>query len=106
VKRAQDIYETDYWCTSYREAAEIVNKALPTGSNVAVWGPTDLVKFYSRQDLNIIRLPINQATPQISADAVILCPRSQISESLFPDTAVLGQVTRNGIGLTVIKELE
>jgi hypothetical protein len=106
VKRAQDFYETDYWCTSYREAADIVNYVLPTGSNVAVWGPADLVQFYSRKDLNIIRLPVTHETPKISADAVILCPRSQISESLFPDAAVLGQVTRNGIGLTVIKELD
>jgi 4-amino-4-deoxy-L-arabinose transferase-like glycosyltransferase len=51
---AYGVYDLDYWCTSYREAAEFLNENAPHGSVVVVAGPEYGVRNFIRNDIRVI----------------------------------------------------
>lgn len=95
-------YELDYWGTSYREAANYVNKTAPPNSSVWVDGPAHLFELYARRDLKIYSDYETARAQQY--DYVISTTRYNLDLSSFPDAKVIHGIEREGAWLTVIKQ--
>ncbi len=54
TRGASRAFETDYWCTSLREAMEVLNATAPQGSVVTVAGRILAVREVARADLEIL----------------------------------------------------
>jgi hypothetical protein len=97
-------FETDYWCTSYREAMERIGTVAPPGAVVAVSGPSEAARQVARTDLEIRQ--INDGTDPV-ADQVtfgLACTRSNKDAVFYPEYAVTGEVAAGGATLAVIKD--
>jgi len=97
-------YETDYWCTSYREAMEQINAVAPTGGVVAVSGPSVTAKQDARADLVIRQMDDGTDPVADRVDFGLACTRSNSDEGFYPRYAVTGEVTAGGATLAVIKD--
>jgi hypothetical protein len=54
VSGAYERYELDYWCTSYREAMDVINSNAPKGTAVLVLGPDEAAREFARSDLTVV----------------------------------------------------
>ena len=73
VEGAARDFELDYWCTSYRQAAESLTSVLPSGGKLAVWGPAQLAIDFARSDTQIERYTDEQVLRESSAGLVLIC---------------------------------
>jgi hypothetical protein len=98
-------FESDYWCTSYREAMRWVNANAPRASTVAVGsaGFTDQVTPFARPDLNVVRLGVDGQTH--GATMAIACDGISGRLDLLPDSPVLMTVSREGAVLAQVKDV-
>jgi hypothetical protein len=95
-------YELDYWGTSYREAAELINLMAPENATVWVDGPAHIFELYARADLQIYSdYEIDRAEHY---DCIVTTTRYNLDLETFPDTPVIYSIERNDGILTVIKE--
>lgn len=95
-------YELDYWGTSYREAAELINLMAPENATVWVDGPAHIFELYARGDLRIYSdYEIDRAEHY---DCIVTTTRYNLDLETFPDTPVIYSIERNDGTLTVIKE--
>jgi len=53
VEGAYGRYEMDYWCVSYREAMDYVDRVATKGADVAVAGALPSAESFARSDLNV-----------------------------------------------------
>jgi hypothetical protein len=99
-------YELDYWATSYREAAEYINRIAPPNARVMVWGPARLGMYYCRPDMEIQR-SMEQWDEEESRVPIyaIISTRHNKDQLLFPNTPELFSVERSGAKLVVVKQL-
>jgi 4-amino-4-deoxy-L-arabinose transferase-like glycosyltransferase len=98
-------FESDYWCTSYREAMRWVNATAPPKTIVAVGsaGFTEQVTPFARPDLKIVRLGLDSGPS--SASLAIVCDGHSGLLNLRPDARVLMSVNRAGAVLAQVKDL-
>jgi hypothetical protein len=99
---AQGRFELDYWGTSYREAAEYVNKIAPANSVIWVEGPSQLFGLYAREDLKIYS--DHEAERADHYDYVVATTRYNLDQTSFPDAKIIYKITRGDAILTVIKK--
>jgi hypothetical protein len=99
---AQGRFELDYWGTSYREAAEYVNKIAPANAIVWVEGPSHLFDLYARKDLKIYS--DHEAERADHYDYVIATTRYNLDQASFPNAKIIYKITRGDAILTVIKQ--
>jgi hypothetical protein len=97
-------YEMDYWATSYREAANYLNKFAPENTSVVVWGPDHVIQRYARPDLDIREYRKEQDN-LIPGDFVILSTRHNKDETLYTDAQPVFQVSRSGGMFVVVKRI-
>jgi len=95
-------YEMDYWGTSYREAANYVNKIAPPNSTVWVDGPAHLFVLYARGDLKIYSDYETARAEQY--DYVVSTTRYNLDLTSYPDAKIIHGIERGGALLTVIKQ--
>jgi hypothetical protein len=95
-------FETDYWGTSYREAAKYLNDSAVANANVWVEGPTHLLQVYVRPDLKIFSTYEVERADHY--DYVVALTRSNLDLRSYPAAPVLHTVEREGAVLTVIKK--
>ncbi len=69
VSGAYGDYDLDYWCTSLKEATELVNQIAPRGDTVQVFGSLQNAVPYAREDLKLI----DRFAPSAEANTVALC---------------------------------
>jgi hypothetical protein len=98
-------YETDYWVTSYREAAEYLNAHAPPGSQVVVWGADHIVKNYARDDLVISDYRKESRNPDPGQDFAVISTRHSKDLTLYSGAPVVFQVSRAGAIFVVVKRL-
>lgn len=102
VRGADGRFETDYWATSYREAAEYVNSIASPNANIWVEGPAQLFSLFAREDLKIY------STGEIERaehyEYVVTLARYGFEDSVYPDAAIIHEIERDGAVLTVIKK--
>lgn len=101
-------YETDYWATSYKEAAELISNLIdqeklaspqpypPQVHGVVVCGPFRTILPFLSSSAKIV------AEPQ-QADFFVAFTRWQCDERIQVPT--IAAVERNGVALAVIKDL-
>jgi hypothetical protein len=97
-------YETDYWCTSYREAMELIGATAPPGAVLAVSGPSHAAQQVARPDL-VIRQIDDGTDPR--ADQVtfgLACTRTNKDAVFYPGFPAAEEITAGGATLAVIKD--
>jgi hypothetical protein len=97
-------FETDYWCTSYREAMERIGATAPPGAVIAVSGPSHAAQQVARADL-VIRQVDDGTDPR--ADQVtfgLACTRTNKDAVFYPGFPVMEEITAGGATLAVIKD--
>ena len=99
---AQGRFELDYWGTSYREAAEYVNKIAPANAVVWVEGPSHLFGLYAREDLKIYS--DHEAERADHYDYVITTTRYNLDQTSYPNAKIIYKIARRDAILTVIKQ--
>jgi len=95
-------FEMDYWGTSYRAAAEYVNKIAPPKATIWVEGPEHLFALYARKDLKIYSSYEIETADHY--DYVIATTRHNLDETAYPDAKIIYEITRGGAVLAVIKK--
>ena len=95
-------FELDYWGTSYREAAQELNRIAPSNANVWVDGPAHILETYARPDFHLYSA--YEAERADHYDAVVTLARYNQEKTSFPDASIVYAVTRDGAVLTVIKK--
>jgi hypothetical protein len=98
-------YETDYWVTSYKEAAEYLNTNAPAGSRVVVWGADQIVKNYARDDLVVSDYRKESRNPDSDQDYAVISTRHSKDLTLYSGAPVVFQVSRAGAIFVVVKRL-
>jgi hypothetical protein len=100
VRGAFRNYELDYWCTSYRDATNYINENLPSGSELAVWGPVLTVENYLRDDIQTMK--ISESTyPQSFADKyTLVCVRQNIDLQVSTNRPLLYEAEIQGLPLS------
>jgi len=97
-------YETDYWCTSYREGMELIGATAPAGAVLAVSGPSHAAQQVARADL-VIRQIDDGTDPR--ADQVtfgLACTRTNKDAVFYPGYPAAEEITAGGATLAVIKD--
>jgi hypothetical protein len=98
------LFDTDYWDTSYKEDFEFLDSTAPQNSIVLVTGQYMIAPTYARSDLRIISSPLVPGDQ--SGDYYVLIQSSdREDQTLFPDSKVVYQVTRDGAILSVVKQI-
>ncbi len=98
-------FESDYWCTSYREAMQWVDANAPSNAIIAVGsaGFTEQVTPFARSDLRVVRLGSEAGSTR--ASLAIVCDGLGGRLDLLPNSPVLMTVGRAGADLAQVKDL-
>ncbi len=105
VRGAEGRFETDYWLTSYREAALYLKENAPQDSKILAWGAGYNVQRFSRDDLAVYDFNLEEEVTEPFAYAVITT-RFDMHKSMFKDAEVVFEVRKDGVLLAVVKKLE
>jgi hypothetical protein len=104
VRGADGRFETDYWCTAFREAMTYVNNVAPPNARIGIYRGTASASPFARPDLHLYRF-----ADRLSSDpdyAVIGCRQTQLQDSLFPQMEAVDEVQLEGVVLaTVMKRV-
>lgn len=96
-------FETDYWDTSFKDAAQYLNANAPYHSRVVVFDlPIHILDAYTRPDLQIYN---NEKTHYANFPYAVLSTRLNLDESSCPNGQVVATVSRDDVILAVIKKL-
>jgi len=102
VDGAQGRFELDYWGTSYREAAEYVNKIAPANAVIWVEGPSHLFDLYAREDLKIYS--DHEVERADHYDYVVATTRYNLDLASYTDAKIIYKIARGDAILAVIKQ--
>lgn len=102
VDNVQGRFETDYWLTSFREAAEYLNKNASPDSVIWVEGPGHLYSIFSNNEGNVYSWSRDKATQPY--DYAIISTRYDMHQIIYPDAKIVHKIERGGAVLTVIKK--
>lgn len=105
VRGAEGRFETDYWLTSYREAALYLQENAPQNAKILTWGAGYNVQQFSRDDLAVYDFNIDEEVDGAFAYAVITT-RFDMHKNMFKDAEVVFEVRKSGVLLAVVKKLE
>ncbi len=97
-------FETDYWLTSYRAAAEYLNESAPPDSRVVVWNYDRMVETYIRPD---IQLASHHTVDDQGCgyDYAVVSSRSFKDIYLYPDAPIIDTIGDGEAVYTVVKQL-
>ena len=95
-------FEMDYWGTSYREAADWLNKNAPANSTVWVEGPAHLLGLYLRPDLKLYSTYEAKRADHYDFDVALT--RYNLDLTSYPNAKIIYEITRDDAILTVIKK--
>ncbi|MGE5073478.1 MAG: hypothetical protein ACM3MF_08630, partial [Anaerolineae bacterium] len=102
VQGADRRFELDYWGTSYREAADILNRIAAPNATVWVEGPAHLLQLYARPDLKTYST--YEAERADHYDFVVALSRYDLDLTTYPTAPVIDEIERDGAVLSVIKK--
>jgi hypothetical protein len=98
-----NLFESDYWLTSFRVGIEFINNNAPENAKVLIDGPLIIGSRYSRPDLEILRLTNESLESKYAF--VILSTRNNHDEVFFSNAPIIFEERINGILLSVVKQL-
>lgn len=94
-------FETDYWLTSYREAAEYLNENASPGSVIWVEGPGNLYSIFAKEEENVYSWSRLEAPEPF--DYIVVTTRYDFDKTVYPDAEIIHTISRGGADLAVIK---
>jgi hypothetical protein len=97
VRGAAGRFELDYWCTSYREAMEQVNREAPANARIAVGPPVSAARTFARPDLHVAS-PFAFAHPAFS----LVCDDRRGAAGVDLSQPVVHRVVVDGVDLAKI----
>jgi drug/metabolite transporter superfamily protein YnfA len=97
-------YELDYWGTSYREAANYLNRIAPENAVVWVDGPSHIFSLYARSDIKVYSDYETKRADHY--DYVVSTTRYNLDLTSYPYGKIIYTIERDGGILAVIKQLE
>jgi hypothetical protein len=101
--QASSAFETDYWCTSYREAIEHVNSVAPPGAVVGIHRLVGLAQPFARADLKLSAIFTEADVQKYSPNYLLVCARSDFIRRFMPGWSTVWSVDKAGAELAVIK---
>lgn len=99
---AQGRFETEYWLTSYREAADYINQNASPDAGVWVDGPGHVFSPYAREDLKINSW--SSEDPVDRYEYVVASYRFISNETAQPNAEVVYEIVRDDVVLAVIRK--
>jgi hypothetical protein len=102
AQAAADRFELEYWATSYREAAQEVNRIAPPNANIWIDGPAHLFSRFARPDFHIYSP--QEAERADRYDIVVTLARYDLEKTSFPEAPIIYRVAREGAIFTVIRK--
>lgn len=106
VRGAFRSFEMDYWCTSYREAMDWINKAAPPNALIAIAPPDQAGTNFARPDLRFVSA---QAPEDLGTEQPLFglgCGRGNNDLWFFPEYGVAHEVAVDGARLSVIRDFQ
>lgn len=100
VENAQGVFELDYWCISYKEVMEYVNRDAPLNARVVVWGPVQAARTFARPDLIVM----SEGEIGSGPDYAIACDASLYNDNYYRGYDVQYEVRKAGAVLGRIKK--
>jgi hypothetical protein len=97
-------YETDYWATSFQEAAEYINQVAPPGATIAVTLPVHIIAENTRPDIKILYYFGSNYDPTVTPDFVIASTRLNFDKQVAPEFEVVHEISRANAVFAVIKQ--
>lgn len=97
-------FETDYWLTSYREAAAYINENAPPNANILAWGAGYNVRANARADLTVFDFDTDDLPN--SYEYAVITTRFDNHIHLYRNAEVVFEVKKNGALLAVVKKLK
>ena len=88
VSGASHGFETDHWCTSFREAMTVVNERAEPGATIVAHKLVENAKPFQRDDLKIV----DRLSEIPGADYVLVCPGAAHSQPDLSGFALVHQV--------------
>jgi hypothetical protein len=98
VRGAAGRFELDYWCTSYREAMEQVNREAPANARIAVGPPVSAARAFARADLHV-DAPYALGEPFVT----LVCDPTRGSYGIDLSRPVVHRATVAGVGLAEVR---
>lgn len=102
LKGAQGRFETEYWLTSYREAAEYINEHASPGAGVWVDGPGHVFSPFARDDLKVNSW--SSEDPVERYEYVVASYRFISNGTAQPNAEVVYKIVRDDVVLAVIRK--
>lgn len=97
-------FETDYFATSYKEASAYLNENAPKNALIVVWGPSQIVQHYAREDLQIKGFDdLKNTNYSDEPFYLVLSTRYEMDLQIYPDIRPIYSVEHNGSVLSVVK---
>lgn len=97
-------FETDYWATSFKQAALYLNHLAPENALVLVWGPSQIIQRYARADIQVKSFDDLEGIDYSSHPYyLVLTTRYDMDLKIYPDINPIYSVEQNGAVLSVIK---
>ena len=94
-------FETDYWATSYREGAHVLNELAPLESSVFILGPWEGVAVFLRPDISIYD-PADDAFDPTLADYLLVTTRANLDLGYRGWTDVVARIQAGGAELAYV----
>jgi hypothetical protein len=94
-------FNLDYWATSYREAAQYVNRIAPAKATVLTTAPLPVFEDYARPDLKV--LSVTDLKPDTHYDFIVLTTNGNSDWRVCGSISPAKTIAREGAILTVIK---
>ncbi len=97
-------FETDYFATSYKAASAYLNENAPKNALILVWGPSQIVQHYAREDLQIKGFDdLKNTNYSDEPFYLVLSTRYEMDLQIYPDIHPIYSVEHNGSVLSVVK---
>jgi hypothetical protein len=97
-------FETDYWATSFREISSFLNDQAFENALVIVWGPSQLIERYAREDLRVKSFDELEGIDYSAHPYyLVLTTRYDMDLKIFPEIPPIYSVEHNGATLSVLK---
>ena len=100
---ANNLYETEYWGLSMREAIEWINQKAKPNEQVIIAGPLHSAQAFARPDLKLIPHDKKEKGNLIKPYYYLARPRWDLPKQ-FPECKVTYQVLRQDVSLTTVKK--
>lgn len=97
-------FELDYWCISFREAANFLNQAAPPNARVLVVGPAHTLEPFIREDIKVFP-ESDEEDSGADYQYAVITTRYNWDLAKFPEAEQIFSIQRGGAVFSVVRQL-